>query len=119
MDVAVLTSDSESLSNVILEAMAAALPVVAYDAGGNSELVSKERGALIRAGDEKAFADAVVCLLSGAAMRERLGRAGREFVQDNFRLEQVRSRYEELYQNLLARKGVKRARAVWSAREAL
>ena len=119
MDVAVLTSDSESLSNVILEAMAAGLPVVAYDAGGNSELVSKERGALIRAGDEKAFADAVVGLLSANPMRERLGRAAREFVQDNFRLEQVRSRYEELYQHLLARKGVKRARGVWSAREAL
>ena len=40
LDVAVNTSDSESLSNVILEAMAAALPVVAYNVGGNSELLS-------------------------------------------------------------------------------
>ena len=46
LDVAVLTSDSESLSNVILEAMAAGLPVVAYSVGGNSELVSDQRGAL-------------------------------------------------------------------------
>src|SRR5262249_6818156 len=39
MDVAVLTSESEGLSNAILEAMAARLPVVAYDVGGNGELV--------------------------------------------------------------------------------
>ncbi len=49
LDVAVLTSDSESLSNVILEAMAAGLPVVAYSVGGNSELLSHQRGALIPA----------------------------------------------------------------------
>src|SRR5208283_2132339 len=47
MDVAVLTSDSEGLSNVILEAMAASVPVVAYDVGGNAELVNDQRGALI------------------------------------------------------------------------
>ena len=47
LDVAVNTSDSESLSNVILEAMAAGLPSVAYNVGGNSELLGEERGALI------------------------------------------------------------------------
>jgi glycosyltransferase involved in cell wall biosynthesis len=48
IDVAVLTSDSESLSNVILEAMAANLPVVAFSVGGNPELVNESRGALSR-----------------------------------------------------------------------
>ena len=42
-----LTSDSESLSNAILEAMAARLPVVAYNVGGNAELINDERGELI------------------------------------------------------------------------
>ena len=70
LDVAVLTSDSESLSNVILEAMAARLPVVAYDVGGNSELVNEQRGALVAAGNESEFARAIlpvaVCTLSFA-----------------------------------------------------
>ena len=73
IDVAVNTSDSESLSNVILEAMAAGLPVVAYSVGGNSELLSPERGALIPAGNETSFADAVQKLLADSAASPATG----------------------------------------------
>jgi glycosyltransferase involved in cell wall biosynthesis len=101
LDVAVLTSDSESLSNVILEAMAAGLPVVAYSVGGNSELLSHQRGALIPAGNETSFADAVRKLLVDSALREQLGRNARQFANENFSLDRVRQRYEELYVTLL------------------
>ena len=101
LDVAVLTSDSESLSNVILEAMAAGLPVVAYSVGGNSELLSHQRGALIPAGNETSFADAVEKLLADSALREQLGRNARQFANENFSLDRVRQRYEELYVTLL------------------
>jgi glycosyltransferase involved in cell wall biosynthesis len=104
MDVAVLTSDSESLSNVILEAMAAGLPVVAFSVGGNSELLSDQRGALIPAGNEAAFADAVQNLLADAALRQRLGSNARQFAQENFSLDRVRQRYAELYATLLQNK---------------
>ena len=104
IDVAVNPSDSESLSNVILEAMAAGLPVVAYDVGGNSELVNEERGALIRGGDETNFAASVEKLLSDAALRERLGRNASHFAQENFSLERVRQRYTDLYTMLLRKK---------------
>jgi glycosyltransferase involved in cell wall biosynthesis len=104
MDVAVLTSDSESLSNVILEATAAGLPVVAFSVGGNSELVSDQRGALIPAGNETAFADAVQNLLADAALRQRLGINARQFAQQNFSLDRVRQRYAELYVTLLQKK---------------
>jgi len=107
MDVAVLTSDSESLSNVILEAMAARLPVVAYRVGGNAELVSEQRGALVAAGNEGEFADAVQRLLTQPALREQMGTAARKFVEENFSLEQVRSRYQELYAALLKKKGLR------------
>jgi L-malate glycosyltransferase len=101
IDVAVLTSDSESLSNVILEAMAAGLPVVAYDVGGNSELLREQRGALVPAGNENAFADAVQKLLADSACREQLRRSARRFAQENFSLDHVRQRYIDLYVTLL------------------
>jgi glycosyltransferase involved in cell wall biosynthesis len=104
LDVAVLTSDSESLSNVILEAMAAGLPVAAYDVGGNSELLNQGRGVLIPAGDEGAFADAVINILSDPDRRTHLSNAARQFAQSNFSLEQVRARYIELYLRLLKTK---------------
>ncbi len=107
MDVAVLTSDSEGLSNVILEAMAASVPVVAYDVGGNAELVNEQRGALIAAGDEAGFADAVVLMLaasSSSVSRQQLGSSARCFAEENFSLERVRSRYLELYETLLQKK---------------
>jgi L-malate glycosyltransferase len=104
LDVAVLTSDSESLSNVILEAMAAGLPVVAYGVGGNSELLSHQRGALIPAGNETIFAGVVDKLLNDSVLREQLGRNALQFAQENFSLDRVRQRYVELYVSLLQKK---------------
>jgi glycosyltransferase involved in cell wall biosynthesis len=109
--VAVNTSDSESLSNVILEAMAARLPVVAYNVGGNAELLANspanskdERGFLIAPADENSFAHAVEKLLADPALRERLGRNGSQFAQEHFGLNRVCRRYAELYRDLLRKK---------------
>jgi glycosyltransferase involved in cell wall biosynthesis len=107
MDLAVLTSDSESLSNVILEAMAAGLPVVAFRSGGNPELINEQRGALVVAGNESEFADTVLRLLSQTTLREQLGHNARQFAEENFGLERVRNRYQELYESLLQKKGLK------------
>jgi len=92
------------LSNVILEAMAAGLPVVAYSVGGNSELLSHQRGALIPAGNETSFADAVERLLADSALLQQLGRNALQFAQENFSLDRVRLRYVELYVALLQKK---------------
>jgi glycosyltransferase involved in cell wall biosynthesis len=107
MDVAVLTSDSEGLSNVILEAMAASVPVVAYDVGGNGELVNAERGQTVRAGDEDGFAAAVERLLELPALRQQMGRNARAFAEENFSLQRVQSDFEKLYQSLMVGKGLK------------
>jgi glycosyltransferase involved in cell wall biosynthesis len=81
--------------------MAAGLPVVAYDVGGNSELLREQRGALVPAGNENAFADAVQKLLADSACREQLRRSARRFAQENFSLDHVRQRYIDLYVTLL------------------
>jgi glycosyltransferase involved in cell wall biosynthesis len=104
LDLAVLTSDSESLSNVILEAMAARLPVVAYNVGGNAELVNEQRGVLITAGKEEEFIAAVQYLLMHPELRLQLGANARQFVEENFSSARVFGRYEELYLSLLAKK---------------
>jgi glycosyltransferase involved in cell wall biosynthesis len=104
LDVAVNTSDSESLSNVILEAMAAGLPAVAYNVGGNSELLSEQRGALIPSGEEASFASAVEKLLADSELRGQLGNNARKFARENFSLDQVRQRYADLYVSLLEKK---------------
>lgn len=110
-DVAVLTSDSESLSNAILEAMAARLPVVAYNVGGNAELVNGQRGALVAAGNENDFANATQHLLSDAHLREQQGDNARRFVEEDFSLDPVRRRYEDLYLTLLEKKGGRKPNA--------
>ena len=104
-DISVLTSDSEGLSNVILESMAAGVPVVAYAVGGNPELVNAKRGALVGAGNEGEFATAIYHLLSDANLRGGLGRNARAFAEQNFSLAHVCRQYENLYVNLLAHKG--------------
>ena len=107
MDVSVLTSDSEGLSNVILESMAAGVPVVAYDVGGNRELVSVDRGAIVPAGNEEEFAAAVGRLLDEPPLRERLARSARSFAEEKFSLKRIKCAYEELYQSLLASKSAR------------
>lgn len=115
MDVAVLTSDSEGLSNVILEAMAAGLPVVAYRVGGNAELVNEKHGEIVSAADEEGFASAVERLLSAPSLRAQLGHNARKFAADNFGLESVLARYEDCYRTLLEKKGVRNSLATWRA----
>lgn len=104
MDVSVVPSESESLSNVILESMAAGVPVVASDVGGNQELISGERGLLVPANDDALLASALEQLLRDSALRTELGRNARQFAKTNFALEHIQETYEELYAGLLAEK---------------
>jgi glycosyltransferase involved in cell wall biosynthesis len=104
LDISVLPSLSESLSNVIIESMAAGLPVVANRVGGNSELLTEDRGILVDPGDHQALAQAIERLLRNADLRAQLGRNARKFAKANFTIVQMQKRHEELYAELLERK---------------
>jgi glycosyltransferase involved in cell wall biosynthesis len=104
LDVTVLPSDSESLSNAILESMAAGVPVVASEVGGNPELLSEGRGLLVKPGSEEALAHALATLLGSAGLRERLGESAKNFAGENFTVENMRQKHEELYAELLEEK---------------
>jgi len=103
-DISVLPSASESSSNVILESMAAGVPVIASQVGGNPELIAGDRGILVPAGDDSALVAAIDRLLRDSSLRVDLGRNARRFAESNFTIEAVRKRYEELYAELLARR---------------
>lgn len=105
LDITVLPSSSESLSNSILESMAAGVPVIANRVGGNPELLGEDRGVLIPTNDAQALSNAIELLLRNAERRSHLGQNARSYAQDNFTIEQMRKRHEELYLDLLRRKG--------------
>lgn len=104
LDVSVVPSDSESLSNAILESMAAGVPVVATQVGGNLELVGENRGLLVRCGDVDALAGALTQLFANPALRECLGSAGKDFAQTRFSTSHITAQYEALYSEILSAK---------------
>jgi glycosyltransferase involved in cell wall biosynthesis len=94
---------AEPFGQVIVEAMAAGVPVVATSAGGAAELVKHDvNGLLYPPGDAGALAEALRRLAGDLALRRRLARAGRERAGD-FRPENVAPRLEEVYAHLLGR----------------
>jgi len=102
LDIFALPSQTEGISNTILEAMASGLPVVATEVGGNPELVvAEETGALVPASNPMAMADRLMCYASDAALRHRHGAAGRKRVEAAFSLDGMVARYTRLYQSLL------------------
>jgi glycosyltransferase involved in cell wall biosynthesis len=100
-DIGVLASHQEGFSNSLLEAMAAGLPVIATEVGGNAEAVTHgATGLLVPPHDPAALARAVVELARDPARRCALGDAGRVRVAERFSIEACVSRYEQLYRHL-------------------
>jgi glycosyltransferase involved in cell wall biosynthesis len=103
MSVACLSSASEGLSNSILEYMAAGLPVVATDAGGNRELIVDGRtGFLVRERTPHAFAAPILRLLRDGGMRSAFGRAGLERCQEMFEMSVAVQNTQKYYEELIA-----------------
>jgi sugar transferase (PEP-CTERM/EpsH1 system associated) len=107
MDVFVLPSLSEGMSNTLLEAMASSLPVVATRIGGNPELVEHERsGWLFESGDVMALAAILERIGRDSNLRQELGQAARRRVVQYFSLEGMLCSYRNLYVELAKKRGV-------------
>ncbi len=105
MDVFVLPSINEGISNTILEAMATGRPVVAGRAGGNPELVVDGlTGALYDPGDPNGLATAVEQYVQQADLRRIHGEAARRRVAEQFSLDAMVNRYGEFYDDVLGRR---------------
>lgn len=109
IDVFVLPSLAEGISNTMLEAMATGLPVVATYVGGNSELIVEgETGALVPPADVTSLASALVRYAKDDMRRRTHGLAARRRAETFFGIQRMVSAYLELYESLLYRRGVTR-----------
>jgi glycosyltransferase involved in cell wall biosynthesis len=94
----------EPFGQVIIEGMAAGKPVIASRGGGATEIVvDGVSGLLVPMKDDEALAAAMRSLLGDAALRERLGIAGRRRVEEAFRIESTAAKISQVYSTLYAR----------------
>ena len=105
LDLFVLPSLAEGISNTILEAMASGLPVVATAVGGNSELVEEGRtGTLVPKSDPQAMAQAMLRYYTDASECQRQGREARSNAERLFSIGTMVSSYLSVYDRMLARR---------------
>lgn len=104
LDVFVLPSHIEGISNTILEAMASGLPVLATAVGGNPELVTEgETGYLVPDDDVEAMADRLLDYCNDSASRQRHGQQARERVVRQFGMDSMVNQYMAVYDAVLRR----------------
>jgi glycosyltransferase involved in cell wall biosynthesis len=102
VDVAVLCSHSEGMSNAVLEYMAAGRPIVATAVGGNVELLDDGMtGLLVPPNDADAFAAAIERLLEDGKFAARLGAAARRRAMEHYSREAMVQRFEDFYESLV------------------
>jgi glycosyltransferase involved in cell wall biosynthesis len=103
LDVFVLSSTSEGLSNTILEAMAAGRPVVATRVGGAEEMIADGvTGVLVPPSDAASMAAALRRVLAAGDGGAAMGAAARQRVETEFTLAGMMQRYERMYLEVVA-----------------
>ncbi len=104
-DLLLLTSRTEGLPGVVLEAAAAGVPTVAFDVGGVSDVVQEgTTGFLVPRGDEEAFVVALRVATADRAQLRRMGDQARELVLRRYTLGHSFDRYDEVFRSVLAGK---------------
>jgi len=102
-DLSVLTSDREGFSNAIVESLAAGVPVVATDVGGNSEaIVDGECGFLVKPDDQTGLAEALKTVLTNDRLRQHMSKAASQRAH-RFSLDRMLMETRRLYLEVLAK----------------
>ena len=87
----------EGMSNALMEAMAAGLPVITTDIEENRELVKNhETGVLVPVKNSDAIADAIEKLLTNEALRSQIGQAAKKFMEEHFSLKKIANDWNKL-----------------------
>jgi glycosyltransferase involved in cell wall biosynthesis len=107
IDIFVLPSLGEALSNSLMEAMACGCCPVASDVGGNPELVTEGRtGLLFRPGDASDLAAKLRLVIEQESLRRSLAAAAFSFIKDNFSIQAAAVRMAEIYDKYLFTKSI-------------
>jgi glycosyltransferase involved in cell wall biosynthesis len=102
-DVVVLTSDNEGTPVSLIEAQAAAVPVVGTDVGGvRSAVLHGETGLLAAVDDVDGFAGAVLRILRDSALASRYAAAGRAHASSSYAIDRLVDDHDRLYRRLLS-----------------
>jgi glycosyltransferase involved in cell wall biosynthesis len=103
VDICVLTSDFEGTPNVLLEAMASGLPVVATKIGGVPDIVRQgENGFMVEPDNEEGLCAALMSLINDSQLRSEMGQKGRDYVEANHSLKRLPDMLRDLYQLALS-----------------
>lgn len=103
LDIAVLASHFEGMGRVILEAMAAGLPVVATRVGGIPDLVvDQETGFLVEPHNPEQLAQFIIYLAFNPELRKQMGYAGKQRVDKRFNVNTMIEQIDQLYQEVLS-----------------
>jgi glycosyltransferase involved in cell wall biosynthesis len=106
LDLMVLSSHTEGLPNVVLEALAASVPVVATAVGGTPEVIEDGvHGYLVPPGDAEALAGRIRDALASEPERLAMGVRGRRRVEEEFTFEAQSQQYQRLFRELAGRRG--------------
>ncbi len=99
-DIFVLTSESEGMPAVTLEAMGCGLPIVTTNVPGNQEIVREgENGYLINVGDTEKLAQSLAKLIADDELRKKMGARSRQFVQA-YEWREIVKRYENILKEI-------------------
>lgn len=105
MDIGILATFTEGISNSILEYMAMSKPVIATDGGGTCEIVENNvTGFLVRQSDPDELAEKIDKLLKDKVLRDKMGSNGNNRIQEVFSIENMADKYIEVYSRLVDKK---------------
>lgn len=105
-DIFIFLSRSEGVSNVLLEAMASGLCIIASDIRGNRELITdRQNGILVPVGDLQKLCQTITRCVSNVAIRATLAQAAALLVKNRYDFTIISKNYIAVYQKLLKEKG--------------
>ncbi len=102
MDIFVLPSLSECLPLSVLEAMAAGVPLVVTNVGGNSEIIDDAHsGYIVPPANSDALAEKIIALLSQSDLARAMGLRARKTISERFSMDKMVDEYKNLYSSLI------------------